>query len=91
MPKRLLAVLLIFAISIDQLVQVIFRAPIYVVLNRWKPSPNWTISGFVGALASKGYRIGLFLAPLIDGIFGQGHCARSYLHDDTIAPGADPV
>ena len=72
MIKRLLSLLLMLAISIDQFAQVIIRALPYVLFNDWKPSPNWTISGFLGALSAKGHPWAVFCAGLVDGVFGPG-------------------
>ena len=90
MIKRLLSLLLMLAISIDQFAQVIIRALPYVLFNAWKPSPNWTISGFLGALSAKGHPWAVFCAGLVDDVFGPGHCARAAAHDEVLDPGATP-
>jgi len=91
MLKRLASIALMLLMGLDQMAQVLVRALPYVLLGRWKPSPNWSVSGYAGGLAYHGYTLGLYCAPLIDDLMGAGHCARAYLHDKTIAPGADPV
>ena len=90
MLNRLLSLLLMLAISIDQFAQVLIRAIPYIFFNAWKPSPNWTISGFLGALAAERKPWAVFLAGLVDDVFGPTHCATAAAHDEQMAPDATP-
>ena len=90
MINRLLSCLLIWAISLDQWAQVLIRFIPYTLFGIWMPSPNWTISGFLGALSAKGHPWAVFCAGLVDDVFGPGHCARAAAHDEVLDPGATP-
>ena len=90
MFKRLVSFLLIYLVSLDQISQVCIRFIPYVFFNKWKPSPNWTVSGFFGALASKGNSFGIYCSEAIDSVLGKGHCAKAAAHDEAIAPTGTP-
>lgn len=81
--------LLQFLILFDELVQVIIRSIIFIVTGDNPPSAHQTISGWVGMGVTKRYKIAIFAQKIIDGIFGNGHCHRVYLFEQSISTPID--
>ncbi len=91
MINRLLQCLLVLALVLDEGAQVIVRLLPYSLFGVWKPSPRWTISGFLGAMSAKGKPWAIFCAGLVDDIFGKGHCARAAATDEKADPNGTPA
>ena len=79
MIKRVAQSFVGFWLAIDMLVQTTIWGLLYIINPAWQFDARWTISGRCGAMAAKGWRIGIILADFIDDIpcIGPGHCARA--------------
>lgn len=78
MWKRFTQCLISLLVALDIAIQCIVKAPFWIFFKRARPSSRETISATVGQAAAKGYKWGIWLADLIDGVFGKGHCAAAY-------------
>lgn len=65
--------LLNFLICIDQL--------LYCIVTLGAGYPDETMSSAAYRMEQKGKLTGIFFRPIIDKLFGAGHCMRSYLSE----------
>jgi hypothetical protein len=77
MKQRLRHWLHLMLVSIDQTAGCWLRGWIYVWQGGEEPSPDETISSFVGRNALERRRWALVAEAIIDRIMGAGHCRRS--------------
>lgn len=63
--------------AVDQLFACWFRGFVYVWFNSEKPSPDETLSSWVGRGAVEGGRAFLIAEKVIDFFLGSGHCRKA--------------
>ena len=66
-------------IALDVLVCTLWLAPLHLFGLADQPTGRQMISGYVGKAAFNGHRWARLPERLIDALFGEGHCLRSYL------------
>jgi hypothetical protein len=72
--------LLALLVAVDAVVCAVWLALLYTASERWadKPTGRQTISGYIGGAALHGHAWARLPERLIDALFGEGHCLRSY-------------
>lgn len=81
---RTLACILQLVITLDEILQVLVRSPIYIVTGINAPTAHETVSEWVGKSAASGQEWAIEAAKLLDSIFGKNHCANQAAFESSV-------